>query len=390
MRLNKRSVEAIEADDGKDVVVWDSELKGFGVRVKPSGRRTYIIQYRNAQGRSRRFTVGQHGRMTVEQARKEARQLLADVDRGVDPAEDRRSTRKAPTMDELAERYIREHAVPKKKPKSVESDRLLFRKHILPHLGKRKAAEITRADVEKLHQQIGATKKTTANRMVALLSKAFNLAEVWGWRPDNSNPCRHVQRFKERRVERYLSRSELNRLLEALTQAESEQTEMPSVVAAIRLLLFTGCRMGEILHLRWADVDLERRLLLLPDSKTGRKTVLLNEPAIQVLEAIERIPGNPHVIVGRHGRGHLVNLKDPWRRIRKQLNIEDVRIHDLRHTFASFGVAAGFSLPVIGKSLGHRNVATTERYAHLGEDPVRAMVESVGAAIAGSGLAPDD
>ena len=382
MKLTKRTVEAIQIDPAREVVVWDSQLKGFGVRVKPTGRRSYVIQYRNAQGRSRRLTVGQHGRITADGARREAMLLLADVERGDDPAKERRATRKAPTLDELAERYIQEHAIPKKKPSSVSNDRLLFRLHVLPVLGRHKVAEIVRADVEALHRRIGTSKKTTANRVVALLSKAFNLAEVWGWRPDGTNPCRHVQRFKERKVERYLSREELARLASTLSEAEHQRTEMPSVISALRLLIFTGCRRGEILGLRWEHLDLERRLLLLPDSKTGQKTILLNEPAMEVLRGIERQPDNPHVIVGKFPGTHLENLKDPWGRIRKAAGIEDVRIHDLRHTFASFGVAAGFSLPILGKSLGHQQAATTQRYAHLGEDPVRQLVESVGAELA--------
>ncbi len=379
-KLTKRFVEAVEPES-RDVVLWDSDLKGFGLRVKPSGRRTYLIQYRNAQGRSRRLTVGLHGRLTPDQARQEGRRLLAEVELGNDPAEQKSAVKSAPTVEDLAERYLREHAEPRKKPKSVANDRLLLRKHILPTLGQRRVSDVTRADVEKLHLRIGKQAQTTANRAIALLSKAFNLAEVWGWRPDASNPCRHVQRFKERKVERYLSRKELARLAEVLEQAELERSEMPSVVAAIRLLLYTGCRRGEILTLRWQDVDLERRCLFLPDSKTGQKIVMLSEPALQVLAGIERQENNPYVITGWVKGKHLVNLKDPWGRIRAKAGIEDVRIHDLRHTFASFGAGAGFSLPVIGKSLGHTRASTTERYAHLANDPVRQMVEQVGAEI---------
>ena len=214
------------------------------------------------------------------------------------------------------------------------------------------------------------------------MSKMLNLAERWGLRPDGSNPCRHVEKYAERKIERFLSAEELARLGEALLEAERTQTELPSVVAAIRLLLLTGCRFSEIITLRWDEVDLERKCLRLRDSKTGAKTVHLSEPAIEVLQSVDREPGNPFVIVGAKPGSHLVNLRKPWCRIRASAGLDDVRIHDLRHSFASVAVAGGLSLPMIGALLGHSQPATTQRYAHLAGDPLRQATNLIGGRIA--------
>jgi integrase len=218
-----------------------------------------------------------------------------------------------------------------------------------------------------------------ANRVLALLSKMFNLAERWGLRPDHTNPCRHVERYVERKMERFLSPEELARLGAALAAAERGETEMPSAIAAVRLLAFTGARAGEVLGLRWEHVDLQSGCLRLPMSKTGRKVIHLNEPAIGVLaELAERKTDNPWVIEGAKPGSPLVNIRKPWHRLREAAGLPDVRLHDLRHSFASVAVAGGLSLPVIGALLGHSQPATTARYAHLAADPLRAAAEAVG------------
>jgi integrase len=221
---------------------------------------------------------------------------------------------------------------------------------------------------------------TAANRVLALLSKMMNLAERWGLRPDGSNPCRHVERYRETKRERYLSEAELARLGAALAAAEQTGAEEPEVVAALRLLVFTGCRMGEILGLCWECVDFERRCLNLPDSKTGAKTVPLNVPALEVLAGLER--RSEYVIPGRDPRHALVNLSKPWDRIRVAAKLEGVRIHDLRHSFAAVAAGSGHSLLIIGGLLGHKQAQTTRRYAHLSDDPLRAASEAVGGRIA--------
>jgi integrase len=265
---------------------------------------------------------------------------------------------------------MREHARPRKKATSVMTDERIWQLHILPQFGKRKVAEVTRADVSRLHAEMAET-PYQANRLLAVLSKAFNLAEVWGWRPDGSNPCRHVQRYREEKRERFLSSEELASLLEVLTEAEQTRLESLFAIAAIRLLILTGCRVGEIVKLHWSEVDFERRCLRLADSKTGKKTVYLNTAAFQVLAKVERNPENPHVIQGSLPGSHLIGLTRIWFRIRRRVGLVGVRLHDLRHTYASIGAGMGLSLPIIGKLLGHTQAVTTQRYAHLAADPMR-------------------
>ncbi len=387
VKLTKRVVEAARPG-AKDLILWDSELRGFGCKITPKGKRVYFAYYRAPDGQQRRPKIGDHDPLTCEKARDIARQWLVTARAGSDVSAARKAEREAPTVAELAERYLAEHAEPKKKPRSVASDRTLLRLHILPALGSMKVAAVSRADVTKLHHAMRRT-PGAANRTMALLSKMFNLAEKWGLRPDGSNPCRHVEKNPERKIERYLTAGEFARLGDALAKAERTRTEMPSVIAAIRLLAFTGCRLSEILTLRWDWIDWERGCLNLPDSKTGRKTLYLGAPALEVLNRIEQEPGNPHVITGRNPGAHLVNLRKPWHRIRAKAGLDGLRIHDLRHSFASFGAAAGLSLPMIGKMLGHTQAQTTQRYAHLSADPLKRAVDTVtsdiAAAMNGSG-----
>ena len=275
--------------------------------------------------------------------------------------------------------------------------------HVLPLLGELYVEEVTRNDIDNFkidlkagkHADPAASRRSgyrggavvtggpgVANRCLALLSKMFNLAERWGVRPDNTNPVRHIGKYAESKKERYLTADEFERLATALSEAERKEAENPFVIAAIRLLVLTGARLGEILSLRWADVNFEHGMLLLGDSKTGRKTIFLSKPAMELLNRLPRLSGNPYVIVGsRHGQ-HLKNLQKPWGRIRGAAKLPDVRIHDLRHSFASIAAASGMSLPVIGKLLGHTKSATTERYSHLAADPLKAANEAIGQQLA--------
>lgn len=377
MRLTKRAIDAASYEGGTDYR-WDDLLSGFGIRVYPSGKKSFVVSYR-VMGRKRIMALGKFGVLTLDQARIKARKVLAQVADGLDPSRDRQALLKAPTVADLADRYLTDHG-PKKKASSVRDDRRNWAQHVLPRIGQRKIVDITRQDIDRLHSQMRKT-PYAANRVLALLSKAFNLAEVWGMRPEGSNPCRHVKLYKEEKRERYLSVAEITRLGNVLAEMERQQLELPGTVAAVRLLLLTGCRLNEILKLRWQDVDLDSGCLHLPDSKTGKRIVLLNRGALEVLGGLERAEGNPYVIQGRLEGRHLVNLAKPWGRIRKRAGLEGVRLHDLRHTFASFGAGAGLSLPVIGKMLGHSQPATTARYAHLANDPVRRAVDLVGTEI---------
>lgn len=373
-KVTKRSVEAIKAD-GKDAFLWDTELPGFGCKVTPAARRVYLLQTYVA-GRLRRITIGAHGTLTAEQARQQAQRLLAEIACGKDPAQARSDARSAPTVDELADRYLKEHAETHKKARSADQDERTLDGHIRRRLGTKRVADVTRTDIAKLHHAMRET-PYMANRTLALLSKMFNLAERWGLRPDSSNPCRHVQKYKEQKRERFLSELELARLGKALREAVSVGKELPGVIAAIRLLLFTGGRVSEILTLRWEYIDEERGCIRLPDSKTGAKVIPLNLPALDVLAGLSR-DGSPWVIRGGKDGRHLVNLEKAWRRIRETAKIPDVRLHDLRHSFASVGAGANLSLPVIGGLLGHREAATTKRYAHLADDPLRAASQQIG------------
>ncbi len=379
-KLTKRFVESLTPGD-RDIMLWDNSVQGFGVRVWPSGKRVYLVQYRTKQGRQRKRVLGPHGILTVEQARVMARHRLSEVRQGNDPAAADDTLRQASTVSQLAEKYMAEHALVKKKAGSSRPDEYNLRCHVLPALGKMKVASVSRTDIAELHNSMRDT-PGAANRVLALLSKMFNLAEMWGMREEGTNPVRHIQRYRERKFERFLSTDELARLSDVLTEVERTQIEYPSVIATIRLLIFTGARTSEILELRWDQVDFEHHCLRLPDSKSGAKVVYLPPPALEVLDGIERHESNPYVIVGREPCSHLVNLRKPWGRIRKKAGLDDVRLHDLRHSFASVGATIGLSLPMIGKMLGHSHAATTQRYAHLAADPVKEAVDRVGARIA--------
>jgi integrase len=378
MKLTKRAIDSLTYTRKSGAqCVWDDDFAGFGVRVYPSGRKSFVVSYR-ADGKQRFFTLGRYGELTLHEAKTRAMEVLAAVRRGEDPSGDRLAYRQSPTMEDLAERHMREHVRPRKKPKGIENDARIWRKHVLPRLGKKKVADVTRADIYQLHAEMGVKTKGQANRTLATLSKAFNLCEVWGWRPDGSNPVRHVQRYPENKRERYLSQAELLRLAEALNEVERLQLEEPAPIAAIRLLLLTGCRSGEIKELRWSEVDFDRKCLRLADSKTGRKTIYLSSGALEILAGIERQPDNPYVIVGANPGCHLVGLTRAWYRIRKRAGLEDVRLHDLRHTYASIGAGLGLSLPMIGTLLGHTVPATTQRYAHLAAHPMLEAAERIG------------
>ena len=263
---------------------------------------------------------------------------MARIADGTDLATVREADRAAQTVAELCQRYLDDHARQHKKASSAHTDERNIENHVKPFLGSLLVRDVTRADIDRFKRAIrdGKTKRGrpkdkdsknrgreapggegAANRCLALVSKMFNLAERWEWRPENSNPVRHVPKYRENRHERYLLTEEMGRLGDALAKAEAEGTESSHVVAAIRLLMFTGARLGEILTLMWEHVDLERRMLDLPDSKTGRKRIFLAAPALQLLAGLPRIEGNPYVIVGDKPKAHLVNLQKPWGRIRK-------------------------------------------------------------------------
>ena len=386
IKITKRSVEALNVTS-KDYIAFDTELPGFGVRVMPSGKRFFLVQYRR-HGRTRRVMIGQFGVVTAELARREATIKLGSV-RGAngDPAALRDAERQSTTMKELGERFLTQYVPVRCKPSTQAEYKRSVKLFLDPFFTKQHVRSVTTADVAELHGSLSHI-PYQANRTLGVLSKMMNLAETWGIRDKHTNPCEDVERYPERKRERFLSPKELQRLGRALTAAETNQTETKYAVAAFRILLLTGCRLSEIQRLEWRYVDLEQKELQLPDSKTGAKTVHLGEAVVALLEALPRVTGNPYVIVGKKEKAHLTDLQHPWRRIRKAAELNDVRIHDLRHTFASGGLLVGEGLAMIGKLLGHTQVQTTARYAHLASDPVKQAATKISGCLALALLGP--
>lgn len=381
-RLTKRAVESITPAT-TPVFLWDGQLPGFGVKVLPSGQRRYVVKYRAGGGgraaQQRWYTVGTHGAITAEQARDLAQQVLAAVAHGRDPQADKFALREAPTLQELWDRYETDH-LPRKKATSARDDRQKWHDHIAPALGRAKIRDVTRSDVDKLHKAL-AGRPYQANRVVALLSKLFNLAERWGMRPEGTNPCHHVKKYAEEGRQRYLSAEELARLGDALREGLATQTESPYMVAAVQLLLLTGARVNEVLTAQWDWVNLDRRVIDLPDSKTGCKPLFLSEPAVEILRSLKALSSSDdcrYVLRGRTKDKPLAALAKPWKRICERAALKNVRLHDLRHTAASIGVAQGMNLPVIGRFLGHTQASTTQRYAHVDIDPALAAADRIG------------
>ncbi|MSU91531.1 tyrosine-type recombinase/integrase [Rhodobacteraceae bacterium 2CG4] len=376
-KLTKRTVEAVESR-ATDYLIWDRDMRGFGLRVYPSGKRTYLVQYR-AGRRTRRITLGQHGVLTAEEARKLARQTLGEVAHGGDPSGERQARRRAPTVAGLCDRFLEEYVDQHCKPTTARDYRSIITRLIRPKLGPLHIAEVTRADVVAFHHTLRDT-PYQANRAAAMLSKLFNLAEDWGLRQAGSNPARRIKKFREEEKKRYLSDAEQIRLGQVLAEALEEGTETVHAVSAIMLLIYTGCRHKEILTLRWDYVTTHH--LELPDSKTGRRRIPLPREAHDILMSLPRLPGNPYVILGESEDGPLVNLQKPWNRIRTRAGLDDVRIHDLRHTYASVAMKDGIDPFTLKEIMGHKNLQTTLRYAHLADDAVQRAAGSVAARLA--------
>jgi integrase len=378
-KITKRTVDQL-SPSSRDVLAWDGEVKGFGIRCRPTGAKHYVLKMR-VGGRQRWITIGRHGSpWTPDTARREALRLLGLRAAGQDPATERDHQKGVITVAELGDRFLRDYVPQHCKATTAGEYRRAVELFINPALGRQRISDVLRADVARFHHDLHE-RPYQANRALGVFSKMMNLAEEWGLRPDGSNPCRHVKKYREDKRERYLTKDELRRLGAALAEAERSRTESPFTTAAIGLLILTGARLMEILTLRWEYLDLENEVLRLPDSKTGAKLIHLNEPAINLLRALPRMADNPHVIAGKKGGARLINLQKPWRRIRASAKLSDVRIHDLRHSFASVAVGTGMSLPMIGKLLGHTQPGTTARYAHLAADPVRAASNLIGSEI---------
>lgn len=400
VRLTKKLADSV-APKQKIEFYYDIELKGFSLKVHPSGEKRWCVEYRPGSGgrRSikRRIVIGSNTAVTAEQARTSARKILAAVALGEDPAANRKSGREMPTFRDFAGRYLTEEADAKLKPRTVANYRIYLNKHASPVIGSLKLDQVKTPDVARLHRRIGITRPMTANRIVECIGSVYRYAKTCGLVDQDVNPASHIEAFREQRRERFLSTEELSRLGESIREAETvgipwiidmtkrNAKHIPKrrvttidqhAAAALRLLILTGARLREVLNLRWEYVDIERGLLFLPDSKTGRKTIVLNAPASLILAQLPR--GSEFVIAGDDPAKPRHDLNRPWRLVARRAGLQSVRLHDLRHTHASFGAAAGLGLPIIGKLLGHAQPATTARYAHLDADPLRRASDRIG------------
>jgi len=416
VRLTKRVVDQAPPLE-KRTFLWDAELKGFGVQIEPTGTKSYVLRYRpKGLGRDgeKRFTrLGRHGELTTDQARDLAKSILGRVAAGEDPALERQAgrsehvkARDAITVKELGELFLKEHVQAKRKAGTEVDYRAIFQLHVFPALGELKAHDLKRADLAKLHLNMKDL-APTANRMLSVISSMFSFASRRELVPDGTNPSKGIERYRQHGRERYLSLDEIKRLGEALIEGETEGIPWkidptkptskhtpknwkgqrdkldPYAAAAIRLLLFTGARLREVLDLKWGYVDLDRGLLHLPDSKTGRKIIVLSSAALTIIKGISELPDSKtgpteYVIRGKLPGKPRSDLKKPWEAVRNYADLQDVRLHDLRHTFASIGAGSSLGLPIVGKLLGHSQPQTTARYAHLDADPLRRATDMIG------------
>jgi integrase len=405
VKLTKQPLASLKPR-AKPYIEYDTELIGFGAAVYPSGIKSWVCEYRpHGGGRGvakKRVTLGKTSQLTADQARKAAAEMLATVRLGGDPAQEKIERRASVTVGQLIDLFDAQYVGPMLKPGTIASHRIALERLRRAH-GTLKATALTRAHVTTLHFRM-ADRPYAANRAAAVWSKAFAWAAGVGLIPAGHNPVKGIKKYREQGRERFLTTEELARLGDRLREGETvglpysvDETKptakhAPKVdhrrvkldrfaTAAIRLLILTGARLREILHTKWEQIDIERGLIFLADSKTGKKPLYLSAAAQEVLADIPRIEGNPHVIAGAKDGAPRSDLKKPWAAVSRAAGLEGVRIHDLRHSFASFGAGASLGLPIIGKLLGHSQPATTARYAHLDTDPMRRAANTIGATI---------
>ncbi len=388
-KITKRLVDGTSAANGKTVFVFDTELAGFVLKVTPAGGRTYQLRYRmgGRAAKLKTFTIGKHGPLTPDQARRLAEGLLGDIARGNDPAAAKAKRvledRGAITIAALSAEFLEIYGSHKLKPRTLIEYSRAFASHINPRVGTLKVRDTTHADVERLHHAM-RDMPPTANRTIAVLSKFFSWAIRGGHRPDRSNPCQGLQHYREQARQRYLSPAEIAAVGDAIRTCEASGDISPWHAGLFRCLLLTGMRRDELRTIEWRCVDLDRAVFVLEDSKVGRRDIPITAPVQDVLARLPRIEGNPYVFCGFNSGRPLINIAKAWKRILAQAGIAHARPHDLRHTAASVGAASGSSLLLIGGVLGHRNSKTTDRYAHLADDPVRATAETISQRIAAS------
>lgn len=373
-KLTKRVVENAEPDLSKRIVIWDTEVTGFCIRIYPSGKKTYFLQYRNKGRESHKIKLGVHGNITTELAREKAVKLSLGISVGQDPSINLDFQEKNQhTLYDLAEQYLKLHAKVKKIPQCYEEDKSFLENIILKKYGTLYIDRISTFDIQNLHSEL---KKTPyrANRVLALLSKMFNLAIQWGW--GANNPVRGVEKYQEYKRHRWLDDEEVQRLCTVLETYHNQ-----NIANAIRLLLLTGSRRNEVLHSTWEQFDLEKGTWTKPAHTTKQKRMEhlpLSSQTIILLKEIEEEKTTKHLFPGKIPGKPLRDIKKSWKTISTQAGLADVRLHDLRHTHASHLVSSGLSLSIVGKLLGHTQVSTTQRYAHLADGPLRQATELFG------------
>jgi integrase len=368
--LTKAVVEAAIAPKLGQTFLRDDVIRGFALRLIATGAKSFVFEGR-IKGRMRRFTIGRYPDLTVAIARQKALEIRAAIGRGEDPAEARVVEMRELSFAELAERYLRDYAIPHKKARSVADDKYYLTHSIPSAWQTRRLSDIERADIEQLHSRIARDHgKYAANHAIRLLRHMFNLARDWKMLM-NDSPAARIRLFKEERRERYLTPEELVKLNDALRDEPDWRWR-----AYFPLALMLGTRRGELCAVRWEHVDLHQRTIRLPETKAGRPHLLpLPRAAIAILESSPSYSRTGWIFPSKSSSGHIVEPAKAWQRIRKRAGVVDIRIHDLRHTLASWLVGAGYNLSLIGRALNHSQVATTERYAHLALDPVREALE---------------
>lgn len=379
LRLTEAVIKAAKPAQ-QDFVLWDTEVRGFGCKITPAGKKVFFVYYRTRDGQQRRPSIGPHGALKCETARQIAQELLSAVAKGGDPSSDRQEARSAPIVRDACERFMREYAAPRSKQSYLKQQRRMIDTRIVPAIGSMKIAAVTRSHVVALHTSLRDT-PYEANRVLALLSVIFSQGELWGLRPEGSNPCRLVPRFPERRRERLLSDAEVQRIFNKLEEAERAGSEATSVILAIRLLFATACRASEILGLRWEYLHKETGEIVWPDNKAGgelRKP--LTEEVASLLRFTNRTVGNPFVCVSgdRSGTLPMSSLEKAWRRLLKQADVKHCGLHAIRHRAAT-DIANDASIPlhVAMKLTGHKTLATLQRYLHVARDQAKDAAERV-------------
>lgn len=379
-KLTKKLVESSLPRE-KDYVVWDDEIKGFGCRILPSGHKTYVFHYTSPTTRKYSYLkVGVHGNYTVDLARDKVKQWCANIAQNIDPKEQKKvkqiEERQSISFEDFwkvfTEKYIKEMH----KPSTINRDTSRIKNYILPFFGKKSIVEIEQRDIIAFKDSLVHI-KGNCTKCLRLLSVAFSQAELWEYIPRNSNPCRGVPKYPDRKMNRFLSDEELARLNQVLSEKTKADAASNYTIAAFRLLMYTGCRLGEVLSLKWEDVNLKENFIHLKDSKVGERGIPLNESAKNVILGLQKQVDNPYVFCGDKKGTHLFTIQKTWDRIRKKAGIPDVRIHDLRHSFASFALKKGVSLYGVSKLLGHKNIATTTRYAHLELEELKKLTNIV-------------